>query len=235
MLSIFKHAVHDNANIIIPAFAIERSQEIIYEINLMVENGLLEEVPVFLDSPMAKRATEVFIKYEKYYDTDARRLLEKGDDPFDFVGFEMTRNVEDSKALASKQGVIIMAGSGMCTGGRVLHHLRNNLSDPRNHVMFVGYQVGGTLGRRLVEGDDKVRIFGKEVKVKAQVHTVGGLSAHADQRDLKYWLRGFGNTPEKVFIVHGDESVMYEFEDVLNEDLGLETHIPKRREVVELE
>ena len=127
-----------------------------------------------------------------------------------------------------------MAGSGMCTGGRILHHLLNNLEDKNTHVIFVGFQVRGTLGRALVDGASRVRIFGKEVEVRAQIHTIGGLSAHADQRDLRYWLRGFGMGVKKVFLVHGDEEVMNNFAENIKEELHLEPHIPEVGETVTL-
>lgn len=233
-LAIVKEAEKKKGNVLIPVFAIERTQEILYEFNLMVESKLLNDVDVFVDSPLAKKATEIFIKYEKYYDTDATRLLEKGDDPFAFNGLKLTETVDESKALADRKGVIIMAGSGMCTGGRILHHLINNLEDKNSHVIFVGYQVKGTLGRALVDGIKRVRIFGKEIMVNANIHTVGGLSAHADQRDLRYWLRGFGTGVKKIFLVHGDEQVMEDFAVNLNEELGLEAHIPEVGETVKL-
>lgn len=233
-LSIVKEAEKKKGNILIPVFAIERTQEILYELNLMVESNLLKGVEVFVDSPLAKRATEIFAKYEKYYDTDAARLIEKGDEPFEFNGLKIIETVDESKSLRDKKGAIIMAGSGMCTGGRILHHLLNNLEDKNTHVIFVGFQVRGTLGRALVDGASRVRIFGKEVEVRAQIHTIGGLSAHADQRDLRYWLRGFGMGVKKVFLVHGDEEVMNNFAENIKEELHLEPHIPEVGETVTL-
>lgn len=233
-LAIVKEAEKKKGNVLIPVFAIERTQEILYELNLMVENNLLNGVDVFVDSPLAKKATEIFTRYEKYYDTDATRLLEKGDDPFAFNGLNIIETVDESKTLRDRRGVIILAGSGMCTGGRILHHLINNLEDKNAHVIFVGYQVKGTLGRALVDGVKKVRIFGKEIMVNATIHTVGGLSAHADQRGLRYWLRGFGTRVKKVFLVHGDEQVMESFALNMNEELGMDAYIPEVGETVVL-
>jgi len=234
-LSLLKNAEQRKGNILIPVFAIERTQEVVYELNLMVENGLLNNVPIYLDSPMAKKATEVFMKYEKYYDTDAIRLIEKGDDPFEFRGFRMIESVDESKALAQLCGGIILAGSGMCTGGRILHHLLNNIENTYTHIVFVGYQVRGTLGRRIIEGEKIVKIMGQKRKVKAQIHTIGGLSAHADQKDLRYWLRGFGTTPQKVFVVHGDEEVVKIFAGNIREALGLNVVIPSHGETIEIQ
>ncbi|MCC7290295.1 MBL fold metallo-hydrolase [bacterium] len=234
-LSILKEAQTHGGNILIPAFAIERCQEIMYELNLFFENRLLSDLPVYIDSPMASRATEVFRRYPGFYDEDAHRLLEKGDDPFSFPGLHEIESVEESKRLISKRGVVIIAGSGMCTGGRIVHHLENNIQNAKTSIIFVGFQVPGTLGRRLVDGEPDVMIKGKRYEVRAKVHTLGGFSAHADKEDLMYWLRSFGHTPRKVFIVHGEEDVATEFAGQVNKELGVETHIPSLYEEITLE
>ena len=234
ILSILKQATEEGGNVLIPSFAIERTQEVLYEINLFVENKLLENVDVYLDSPMASKATEIFRMYPNFYDEDARRLLEKGDDPFQFQGFHITESAEDSKRLIDKHGVVIIAGSGMSTGGRIVHHLRNNLENPKTHVVIVGYQVEGTLGRKLVEGDPVVEIFGDKFDVNAQVHTLGAFSAHADQRDLRYWLRGFGRSPKMVFITHGDKEIAIGFASNIKSELDLNVQVPEMNEEFEL-
>ena len=234
LLSILKKAKEDGGNVLIPSFAIERTQEVLYEINLFVENKLLENMDVYLDSPMASKATEIFRMYPSFYDEDARRLLEKGDDPFQFPGFHITESAEDSKRLIDKHGVVIIAGSGMCTGGRITHHLRNNLENPKTNVVIVGYQVEGTLGRKLVEGEPVVEIFGDKFEVNAQVHTLGGFSAHGDQRDLRYWLRGFGRSPKMVFITHGDKEIAIGFANNIKTELNLSAKVPEMNEEFEL-
>jgi metallo-beta-lactamase family protein len=234
LLSIIKKAQKEGGNILIPSFAIERTQEILYEINLFVENKLLEGLEVYLDSPMASKATEIFKAYPNFYDEDARRLLEKGDEPFEFPGFKITESVDDSKRLINKHGVVIIAGSGMCTGGRIIHHLKNNLENPKTNVVIVGYQVEGTLGRDLVEGKPTVKIFGEEIEVNAQVHTLGGFSAHGDQRDLRYWLRSFGHSPKKVFLVHGDKEIVIGFGTNIRTELDLDVEVPELNEEFEL-
>jgi metallo-beta-lactamase family protein len=234
-LAILKEAKQNNSNVIIPTFAIERTQELIYELNLFYEKKILEGLPVYLDSPMAIEATKVFRQFQDFYDEDAKRLIEKGDDPFHFEGFRAIQNVEESRRLITKKGVIIMAGSGMCTGGRVVHHLANNIEDPNNHIIFVGYQVRGTLGRRIVEKEPIVRIKGKEYEARAKIHTLGGFSAHGDERDLRYWLRNFGKTPRKVFICHSDEDVGIAFSEKIQVELGLDTKVPNYEEVVNLD
>ena len=184
---------------------------------------------------MASKATEVFRQYPNFYDEDAKRLLEKGDDPFDFPGLQKTDSVEDSKRLAAKKGVMIIAGSGMCTGGRILHHLKNNIEDPTTHLVIVGYQVYGTLGRRFVDGEKVVNIMGREYENNAKLYTLGGFSGHGDQRDLRYWLRSFGHTPRTIFLVHGDEDIIADFSKNLSEEIKNEIHIPEYNEVVTLE
>lgn len=234
LLSILKQAQEEGGNVLIPSFAIERTQEILYEINLFVENKLLEEMPVYLDSPMASKATQVFKQYPNFYDEDARRLLDKGDDPFHFKGMMITESAEDSKRLISKNGIVIIAGSGMCTGGRIVHHLKNNIHKTNTHLVFVGYQVEGTLGRRLVDGNKQIKIFGDLFDVNAKIHTLGGFSAHGDQRDLRYWLRSFGHTPKKIFVTHGDEEIAIGFATNIKEELKVEVDVPKLNEEFDL-
>jgi metallo-beta-lactamase family protein len=220
---------------LMPVFAIERAQELIYELNLFYENRLVDDLPVYLDSPMAVKATGVFKAHPEFYDEDAKRLIEKGDDPFEFPGFHMIESVEESKRLVSKRGVIIMAGSGMMTGGRILHHAKQHLSNPKTHLLIVGFQVEGTLGRQLVDGEPEVYIHGQKIDVRAKVHTLGGFSAHGDQRDLRYWLRGFGSSPKRVFVTHGEEEVSLEFAKNVNQELHLDAIVPNQFEEFELE
>ncbi|OGC45468.1 hypothetical protein A3J98_00860 [candidate division WS6 bacterium RIFOXYC1_FULL_33_10] len=234
LLSILKQAQEEGGNVLIPSFAIERTQEILYEINLFVENKLLNNLEVYLDSPMASKATAIFKQYPTFYDEDARRLLEKGDDPFHFAGLVPVDSAEESKRLISKKGVVIIAGSGMCTGGRIVHHIKNHIEKENTHMVFVGYQVEGTLGRKIVDRSPEVRVMGQTLQVKAQIHTLGGFSAHGDQRDLRYWLRSFGHSPKKIFIVHGDEEIAIGFGTNIKSELGIEVDIPKLNEEFDL-
>lgn len=235
LLAILKKAQEERGTVIIPVFALERAQEVIYELNLFFENKLLENLPVYLDSPMAIEATNIFKRYPDFYDEDAKRLLEKGDDPFKFKDLNFVRDGAESMRLIEKYGIVIMAGSGMCTGGRVVNHLINTLGKKNTHVIFVGYQVKGTLGRRLVDGEPTVRIRGRNYDVHAQIHTLGGFSAHADQRDLRFWLRGFGRSPRRIFVCHGEESVASSFANNLREELQVDTYVPSYAEKAELE
>ncbi len=234
LLSILKQAQEEGGNVLIPSFAIERTQEILYEINLFVENKLLNPIPIYLDSPMASKATAVFKQYPAFYDEDARRLLDKGDDPFNFPGLVTVDSAEESKRLITKSGVVIIAGSGMCTGGRIVHHIKNHISKPTTHMIFVGYQVEGTLGRRLVNGDKEIVVMGQNIEVNAKIHTLGGFSAHGDQRDIRYWLRSFGHTPKKIFITHGDEEIAIGFASNIKAELNIDTDVPKLNEIFEL-
>ncbi len=234
-LSILRDAQQHGGNVLIPSFAIERAQEVIYELNLFVENRLLSQMPVYLDSPMASETMKIFKQYPSFYDEDARRLLEKGDDPFHFPGYHEVNSTEESKRLITKRGILIIAGSGMCTGGRIVNHLENNIENSKTNVIIVGYQVKGTLGRKLVDGDPYVYIRGRKYEVKAKVHTLGGFSAHGDRDDLLYWLRSFGHTPRKVFMVHGETSVAESFAKTVKNELQIDTYVPRLNESVEID
>ncbi len=229
-LTILKKAKEQGGNVLIPTFAIERTQEVIYEMNLFYENKLIDNLHVYLDSPMALETTEIFKRHPTFYDEDARRLLEKGDNPFDFEEFHAINSVDESKRLSAKTGVVIMAGSGMCTGGRIIHHLANNLSKKNTHLIFVGYQVKGTLGREILDGAPVVRLKGRNIDVYSQIHTLGGFSAHADVRDLKYWLRAFGHSPKQIFVVHGEESIAEGFAQSIREEQRIDTIVPSHLE-----
>lgn len=235
MLAIMNQAAKEGGRVIVPTFAVERAQEILYEINLFVEKGIINNMKFFVDSPLAIKATEIFRQYRKYYDEDAMELIKTGDDPFSFKGLFYVQSGKESMKLIEEHGVVIMAGSGMCNGGRVVHHLQNMLGFANTHVMFVGFQVPGTLGRKLVDGAKQVRIYGQDVEVNAQIHTLGGFSAHADQTDLLYWLRSFGHSPKEVFITHGDAENRAIFSQKIAEELQLNTVLPKIGDVVDIE
>jgi len=195
-------------NVIIPTFALERAQELLYFLREGVEAGRLpRSMPVFLDSPMAISATEIFERHPECYDTETAGLFQSRRDPFALPGLRLTRQATESMAINRVTGgAVVMAGSGMCSGGRVRHHLRHNLGRARNSVVFVGYAARGTLARRIVDGASSVSIFGEEVPVRAQVHTIGGFSAHADRAELLAWHGQTG--ARRTFLVHGEEEVM---------------------------
>ena len=199
-------------NVIIPTFAMERAQEILYFLHQGVKSHRLSaSLQVFLDSPMAISATEIFKRHHECYNEETAKLFQSNDDPFDLPGLHYTRETAESIALNMiKGGAIIMAGSGMCTGGRVRHHLKQNLWRYESSIVFVGYAAEGTLGRRIVDGARTVKIFGEEMPVNAKVYTINGFSAHADQKELLAWQHKTGK-PAKTFLVHGDEEAMLIF------------------------
>jgi metallo-beta-lactamase family protein len=196
-------------NVIIPTFALERTQEILYYLREGCEKGYLKKhLPVFLDSPMAISATEIFRRHPECYDENSARVLKSGKDPFDLPNLHFTRETSESMAINQiTGGAVIMAGSGMCTGGRVVHHLRYNLGRSKSSVVFVGFAARGTLGRRIIDGAETVKIYGEEIRVKAKIYTIGGFSAHADQQGLLSWHKKTGN-PKTTYIVHGEERAM---------------------------
>ena len=154
--------------------------------------------------------------------------------PFHFPGLVAVDSAEESKRLISKKGVIIIAGSGMCTGGRIVHHIKNHIEKSNTHMVFVGYQVEGTLGRDIVDRKKEIRVMGHTMQVNAEVHTLGGFSAHGDQRDIRYWLRSFGHTPKKIFVVHADEEIAIGFGSNIKSELDIDVDVPKLNEEFEL-
>ena len=203
----FKHG----GNVIIPTFALERAQEILYYLREGVsQNRLPGSIQVFLDSPMAISATEIFERHPECYEAEVAELFREGRDPFHLPGLHFTRETAESIALNRVGGAVIMAGSGMCTGGRVRHHLKHNLWRKDSSVIFVGYAAQHTLARRIIDGAKEVRIYGEEIPVNARIHTINGFSAHADQAELLAWHQKLGK-PERTFLVHGDEDVMQHF------------------------
>ncbi len=225
--------IPDNGNLLIPSFALERAQEVLYELFVLWRNKELPRCRIFLDSPLAISTTRVFERHPDYFDVEGRELFAAQPNPFDFTPLRFTQTTDDSKEINKKsRGNIIIAGSGMCTGGRILHHLRHNLWDEDSGVLFVGYQAVGTLGRRIVEGAERVHVFGEEIAVAAHVWTVNGFSSHADQPILLDWIRRAA--PEHLVLVHGEDESLAAFADRIREELSLESHIAGLRETIEL-
>lgn len=214
--------------LIIPAFAIERTQQILYEMNHMIESGELPPMDTYLDSPMAIRATRVMKEYPQYYDVDALRRISMGDDLFDFPGLQLTETVSESKSInMARRPKIIISGSGMMTGGRILHHLLRYLSHKDNTVLIIGFQAEGTLGRKIHRGDKVVDIMGERVHVKAMVESIGAYSAHADQQKLIKWVHDAAGKPKHVFCNHGDEGAAIALATHMKNELGVEAEAPK--------
>ena len=228
-------ARHDQGNVLIPAFAIGRSQELLYLFGQHYEDWGLDRWQIFLDSPMAIEATRIYWDYPQLYDAEASKLRRRLHEMPRLQNLRLTRSVEESQAINRlHSGAIIIAGSGMCSGGRIVHHLKQNLGRRGCHVLIVGFQAYGTLGRRLVNGEPRVRIHGDEYQVQAQVHTVGGLSAHADQGDLLRWLGGFQNKPS-VYLVHGETDAKQAFRSEVRERLRIDAAIPAPGDILDLD
>ena len=221
-------------NILIPAFAIGRSQEILYLMARHYEEWGLDRFQIFLDSPMAIEATQVYWQHPALYDPEATQLREASGGVPLLPKLQLSRDTEASMAINRiRSGAIIIAGGGMCNGGRIVHHLKHNLPHDNNHVIIVGYQARGSLGRRLVDRQQRVQIHGEEVPVKAQIHTVGGLSAHGDQDDLARWYECMQNRPP-VWLVHGEEESRQAFAKYLAERNGAEVRCPLPGERIDL-
>jgi metallo-beta-lactamase family protein len=215
-------------NVIIPTFALERAQELLYFLREGIEKNLLpRSTQVFLDSPMAISATEIFERHPECYDVETAELFREGRDPFHLPGLQFTRETAASIAINHiSGGAVIVAGSGMCTGGRIRHHLQQNITREECSILFVGYAATGTLARHVIDGAKEVRIYGEKFPVRAKIHTINGFSAHADQAELLAWHQQTGN-PERTFLVHGEEEVMRQFATRLK---GTEVFMPALNE-----
>lgn len=212
LYEIINETMGRGGNIIIPTFALERTQEILYYLREGVKNKSIKHfINVFLDSPMAISATRIFERHPECFDKETLHVSQRGRDPFDLPGLHFTRETAESIAINKfTSGAIIMAGSGMCTGGRVRHHLKHNLWGRKNSIVFVGYAGEDTLARRIIDGATEVEIFGDDIPVRASIHTIGGFSAHADQAELLAWHQQTGD-PKTTFLVHGEEESMHAF------------------------
>lgn len=220
-------------NLLIPSFALERTQEVLYEIFLMWRKRELPACAIYLDSPLAIATTRIFARYPDWFDAEGQALFATDPNPFSFPPLRFSQTTDESKRINAKSGgAVIIAGSGMCSGGRIIHHLRHNLWNDRCGIVFVGYQAAGTLGRRIVDGADRVNVFGEEVSVRASVWTVNGFSSHADQPILVDWLRRAG--APKVFLVHGELSGLQGLASRVKQDLGLDARIARWKETVEI-
>jgi len=228
--------VKRGGKIIVPAFAVGRTQDLVYFLNRMISDGELEPLPVYVDSPLAVEASKIFSRFPDYLDAEARQLmLEHRHPALDFKGLTYVGSVEESKSLNDKQGpMVIISASGMAETGRILHHLRNNIENPANTILIVGWQAPNTLGRRLAEGDRQVRIFGQLFERRAEVETIGGLSAHAGQDGLLQYARQVKGHARKIFLVHGEPDKEAIFEQKLKEEGIGPVYYPAWQETVEI-
>lgn len=237
LAKIVKETFARGGNVIIPAFAVERTQDLLYGLNQLMHNGELAAHHVFVDSPLAVEATEIFTRHVDHFDDNAQQFRQLvGDTPLNLPKLQLVRSVAESIALNKiKQGAVIISASGMCEAGRIKHHLKHNLWRPECSVVFVGYQAQGTLGRRIVDGESVVRIHGEEVQVRAQIHQLQGFSSHADQSQLLAWASAFSRPPRSIFLVHGEESALTTLQSLLHAKLGIPVHIPAPMAEYELE
>jgi len=224
---IIEDAVKEGGVLMIPAFAMERTQELLFELNELTENGRIPSVPVFLDSPLAIKLTEVYKKYENYFNSEARELIKTGDAIFNFPGLKKTLTTDESKTINDvPPPKIIIAGSGMSTAGRILHHEKRYLPDPKSTLLIIGYQGYGSLGRKILDGEKTVRIHKEDVAVNCRIVSIGGYSAHADQPQLLKWLEPMRHSLKKVFVVQGEEDAMKIFSQKLKDELAIDADIP---------
>ncbi len=228
LLDIVLKTTRRGGTVVIPSFAVGRTQELIFEFNKFYEEHSdykdeLDKLMVYVDSPMATTATEVFRKNAQVFDEETRDYILRGDNPLDFKNLRFTRSTAESQALNfDKSPKIIISASGMCEAGRIRHHLKHNLWDARSSVIFVGYQAEGTLGKILVEGTKDVTLFGEEVHVNAEIYNLEGFSGHADQNGLFAWIAGFRQKPKQVFLVHGEEQSKIDFGKLIHDKLAYE-------------
>lgn len=232
---VLNEAMQTGGSVIVPSFAIGRTQELLYYFRLLQDAGRLPRIPIVVDSPMAVSATHIYAQAKEEHDEDMLLSVEEGRSELEPRGVSFVRDREASKALNRQRGpIVIISGSGMANGGRVTHHLLQRLPDPNTIVLFTGYQAEGTLGRRILEGEPVVRIHKQEVDVRAKIERINALSAHADQSEILRWLGGFKQAPRRTFLVHGEPPAQEALQQKIAETLGWETVIPKHGERFEL-
>jgi metallo-beta-lactamase family protein len=214
-------------NVVVPSFALERAQEVLYYLDKLTMQHRIPPIKVFLDSPMTAGINKIFERHPELYDREMTRLVQANKSPFDLPGLKVAQTVDESKAINSvKSEALIIAGSGMCTGGRIKHHLITNISRPESTILFVGYQAVGTLGRQIVDGAETVRILGQYYPVRARIAQIHGFSAHADRDELFRWLSSLKRAPKHVFVTHGEAEVAESFGNFLREKTGWDISIP---------
>ncbi|MCC7373562.1 MAG: MBL fold metallo-hydrolase [Verrucomicrobiales bacterium] len=233
---IVREVTSRKGKILVPTFAIGRSQQILYHLAILFREGKIRRFPVFLDSPMAIEATKVYARHPELFDDEMRALMGKGVQPLDPTYFKASVTAEDSKQLNDLEGpCVILAGAGMCNAGRILHHLKQNLWKPDTHVLIVGFQGRGSLGRRLVEGEKMVTIHGEPIAVRAQIHTLGGFSAHAGQTELLQWFSTLAPARPQVVLTHGEDGPRTALAEQIRSRFGIEARRPQLGDVIDVE
>ncbi len=227
-------ALRDKGKVFIPSFVVDRAQRVLYELTLLREDGIMgENIPVFFDSPMGVKATEIYKKHMNLLSSEIQQFINLGKDPFSPGKLKYVTSADDSRAINQVGHGVVVAGSGMINGGRIVHHLKHGIWNPKNHLVFVGYQAQGTLGRRIVDGEKHIRIAGEDVTVKASIHTINGFSAHGDRDDLLAWASNFTTAP--LFLVtHGEPSSSKAFSETLQK-AGMRTAVPFAGQEIPLE
>ena len=226
LMDIIRDTAARGGTTVIPSFAVGRTQELIYELNRIYESDNqyrkdFENLMIYVDSPMATTATEVFKKNAQVFDEETKEYIIKGDNPLDFKNLKFTRTSQESMWLNSDpEPKVIISASGMCDAGRIRHHLKHNLWNSKSSIVFVGYQAEGTLGRYILEGAEEVTLFGEKVKVNAEIHNLEGFSGHADRDGLLEWLKGFRKEPKRIFLVHGEPEAKESFAETVEKELG---------------
>lgn len=237
-LNIVSETLDKGGTVVIPSFAVGRTQEILYELNNLKDTqegedfkkkyATLMKAPVYVDSPLAISATEIFKENANLFDEETQAVIESGDNPLEFLGLQFTRTADESKALNEKnESSIIISASGMCEVGRIKHHLKHHLWDPNSTILFVGYQAPGTLGRRIVDGEKRVKIFGEEIAVNARIEYIEGYSGHADQEWLMNFVYSFITKPKHIFLVHGEPTGQEILKSKIVDEIGLPVTIPE--------
>lgn len=233
---VISYTMAKGGNLIIPSFAVERTQDLLFDLSILHQRGELPaDIPIYLDSPLAIAATEVFRNSVSCWDNETRSMLHQGTNPFDLPNLRFSRTAQESSRLNEVNGrTIIISASGMCDAGRIKHHLKHNLWKPEATVLFVGFQAQGTLGRRILDGEKLVRIHGEEIVVKADIRVIEGYSAHADRAGIVNWLKRFSVRPGKIFLVHGEEPALRSLAEKIQKEFGVPVHIPGWTDEVEL-
>jgi metallo-beta-lactamase family protein len=236
LTAIIQETVARGGNVVIPAFAVGRTQELLYELDRLIAAKKVPPILVFVDSPMAVAATQIFRQHREDYDAEACALLRGGEDPFDFPGLHLVSTAEGSRAINTlKASSLIVSASGMCTGGRIKHHLVHNISRPESTILFIGYQAVGTLGRHILDGQNPVRILGQDRPVAARIASISGFSAHADQPGLLDWLGQLQEPPRQVILNHGEEAASRALQGCIQERYGYPVHRPAYGDTISLE
>jgi metallo-beta-lactamase family protein len=235
LASLIKQTVQRGGSVIVPAFAVERTQKFLFLLKEMMESGQIPKLPVYCDSPMAIKAVEIFLKYSEEYSEEARTLIKKYGSPLDWPGYSFASTPEESKKInASLFPSIILSSSGMATGGRILHHLAQRLPDPKNTVLFIGFQAPGTRGFTIKSGAPAVKIYGEEVSIRAQVAALEQFSDHADPPELLEWLQTFSKNPDVTYLVHGEPAASSQLRDTMRKELGWNVQVAEWMQKVDV-